>query len=210
MAQLELDTRARRLRARGVAGNAILGAFRRRSNGVANGEGSDIRLPSVPTPEDARRLAAMDRSRVDGTALLFRKGEAGRRCRARAVRGELMSDDIKQLPSCFYELPEDLKLPVSGRTGGTVQSSDFGNMVDELGAPRLIAPTIMRRKLGKIAKGKAPGFSGNGPDLYASLPDCWVEWAVEFANIIQFTQITPRAWHIGLVWRHVAGWTHVT
>ena len=30
-AQLELDTRARRLRARGVAGNAILGAFRCRS-----------------------------------------------------------------------------------------------------------------------------------------------------------------------------------
>ena len=57
----------------------------------------------------------------------------------------------------------------------------------------------MRRKLGKIAKGKAPGFSGNGPDLYASLPDCWVGWAVELANIIQFTQITPRAWHIDLV-----------
>ena len=37
-AQLELDTRARRLRARGVAGNAILGAFRCRSP------------PSHPTP----------------------------------------------------------------------------------------------------------------------------------------------------------------
>ena len=48
-------------------------------------------------------------------------------------------------------------------------------------------------------KATASGFSGNGPDLYASLPDCWVEWAVELANIIQFTQITPRAWHIGLV-----------
>ena len=72
-------------------------------------------------------------------------------------------------------------------------------MVDELGAPRPITVAIMRRKLGKIAKGKAPGFSGNGPGLYASLPDCWVEWAVELANIIQFTQITPRAWHIDLV-----------
>ena len=72
-------------------------------------------------------------------------------------------------------------------------------MVDDLGAPRLITVAIMRCKLGEKAKGKAPGFSGNGPDLYAALPDCWVEWAVELVNIIQFTQITPRTWHIDLV-----------
>ena len=172
---------------------------RRRSNGVVNDEGPDTRSTSVPTVEDAKRLAATDRSRVDDTALLFRKGEAGRRCRAHAVKGELTEDDIKQLPSCFHELLEDLKSPVSGRTGVTVKSSDFANMVDELGAPRPITIEIMRRKLVKIAKGKAPGFSGNGPDLYASLPDRWVGWAVELANIIQFTQITPRAWHIDLV-----------
>ena len=53
--------------------------------------------------------------------------------------------------------------------------------------------------LEKKAKGKAPGFSGNGPDLYAALPGCWVEWAVELANIMQFTQIAPRAWQIDLV-----------
>jgi len=98
------------------------------------------------------------------------------------VKGELTEDDITQLPSCFHELLDDLKSPVSGRTGATVQSSDFANMVDELGAPRLITVPIMRRKLGEIAKGKAPGFSGNGADLYASLPDCWTdpelkEWA---------------------------------
>jgi hypothetical protein len=188
----------------GAAAAATLGAHvdgdsRRRSNGVVNDEGLNIGSTAVPKAGDVRRLATMDRSRVDDTALLFRKGEAGRRCRARAVKGELTKDDITQLPSCFHELLEDLKSPVSGRTGATVQSSDFANMVDELGAPRLITPAIMRRKLGKIAKGKAPGFSGNGPDLYASLPDCWVEWAVELANIIQFTQITPRAWHIDLV-----------
>ena len=153
----------------------------------------------MPTPEDVKRLAALDRSRVDDTALLFRRGEAGRRCRARAVKGELTDDDITQLPGCFHELLDDLKSPVSGRTGAKVKPSDFANMVDDLGAPRLITVAIMRRKLGKIAKGKAPGFSGNGPDLYASLPDCWVEWAVDLANIIQFTQITPRAWHIDLV-----------
>ena len=80
-----------------------------------------------------------------------------------------------------------------------MRSSDFANMLGDSGAPRLITLAIMRRKLGKIANGKAPGFSGDGPDLYATLPDCWVEWAVELANIIQFTQITPRAWHIDLV-----------
>ena len=82
-----------------------------------------------------------------------------------------------------------------------VRSSDYVNMLDDSGAPRLITLAIMRRKLGKIAKeGKAPGFSGNGPGLYAAaLPDYWVEWAVELANMIQFTQITPRAWHIDLV-----------
>ena len=158
---------------------------RRRSNGVADGEGEGSRPTAVPTPENVKRLAAMDCSRVDGTVLLFRRGEAGRRCRARAVKGELMDDDITQLPSCFHELLDDLKSPVSGRTGATVQSSDFANMLDDLGVPRLITVAIMRRKLGKIAKGKAPGFSGNGPDLHAPLPDCWVEWAVELANIIK-------------------------
>ena len=157
---------------------------RRRSNGVADGECSGSRPTSMPTPEHVKRLAAMDRSRVDVTALLFRRGEAGRRCRARAVKGELADDDITQLPSCFHELLDDLKSPVSGRTGATVKSSDFANMVDDLGAPRLITVAIMRRKLGKVAKGKAPGFSGNGPGLYAPLPDCWVEWAVELASII--------------------------
>ena len=118
----------------------------------------------------------MDRSRVDDTALLFRRGAAGRRCCARAVKGELTDDDITQLPNCFHELLIDLKSPVSGRTGATVRSSDCVNMLDDSGAPRLIKVAIMRRKLGKIAKGKAPGFSGNGPGLYAALPDCWVEW----------------------------------
>ena len=133
---------------------------RSRSNGVANLAGSEVRPTSVPNAEYVKRLAALDRSRVDDTALLFRKDATGRRCRARAVKGELTHDDITQLPCCFHELLDDLKSPVSGRTGATVQSSDFANMVDELGAPRLITPAIMRRKLGKIAKGKAPGFSG--------------------------------------------------
>ena len=67
-----------------------------------------------------------------------------------------------------------LRSPViHAATGGRVKSADFVNMLGDDGQPRLFTRTIMRRKLGKIAKGKAPGFSGNGPDLYASLPDEW-------------------------------------
>ena len=91
----------------------------------------------------------MDRLRVDDTAVLFRRGAAGRRCRTRAVKGELMDDDITQLPNCFHELLIDLQSPVSGRTGATVRSSDFTNMLDDSDAPRLITVAIMRRKLGK-------------------------------------------------------------
>ena len=53
--------------------------------------------------------------------------------------------------------------------------------------------------MSSIAKQKAPGLSGNGPDLYAAQPGSWVEWAVTLFNVIQHTQITPRGWHIDLV-----------
>ena len=125
---------------------------RRRSNGVADGDGLDSQSTSVPSIADVMRLAAMDRSRVDDTALLFRKGEAGRRCRARAVKGELTTDDITQLPSCFHELLEDLKSPVSGRTGATVQPPDFANMVDDLGAPRLITVAMLQSCAANLGK----------------------------------------------------------
>ena len=72
-------------------------------------------------------------------------------------------------------------------------------MLGDDGQPRMISRTILRRKLGKIAKGKAPGYSSNGTDLYVAMPDGWVDWAVKLANIIQFTQITPTGWHIDLV-----------
>ena len=72
-------------------------------------------------------------------------------------------------------------------------------MIDEDGQPRLLTRATMRRKLGKIAKGKAPGLSGNGLDLYTSLPDEWLDWAVELAAIIQYTQVAPHGWHIDLI-----------
>ena len=121
---------------------------RRRPNGVAADEGPGTGgSTSVPTAEHVKRLAAMDRSRVDDTALLFRRGVAGRRCRARAVKGGLTDDGIKQLPSRFHELLIDLQLPVSDCTGAMVRPSDFANMQDDSGAPRLLTVAIMRRKL---------------------------------------------------------------
>jgi len=72
-------------------------------------------------------------------------------------------------------------------------------MIGEDGAPRQFDFATIRRKLGSIAKQKAPGLSGNGPDLYACTPDCWVERAVKLCNIIQHSQVTPRAWHVDLV-----------
>ena len=72
-------------------------------------------------------------------------------------------------------------------------------MLNDAGNPREIDLVILRRKLGGIAKGKAPGYTGNGPDLYASLPDSWAVWAVRLANLILFTQVTPHNWHIDLV-----------
>ena len=71
-------------------------------------------------------------------------------------------------------------------------------MIDEDGAPRQFDFATIRRKLGSTAKQKAPGLSGNGPDLYACMPGCWVEWAVALCSIIQHSQVTPRAWNVYL------------
>ena len=78
-----------------------------------------------------------------------------------------------------------LHKPVSGVTGKTVQACDYSSMIDENGNPRTIELVTVRRKLCRIAKRKAPGYSGNGPDLYAALPDCWVVWAVKLFNIMR-------------------------
>ena len=32
------------------------------------------------------------------------------------------------------------------------------------------------------------------------MPDCWVEWAAKLCNIIHHFQVTPRAWHVDLVY----------
>ena len=135
----------------------------------------------------------------DDTALLFRRSAEGRACRMRAVLGRLTGDDRTQVPSCFAPLLGYLERPLSRATGATVRESDYTAMVDDDGVPRVIDIATVRRKLSSIAKQKAPGLSGNGPDLYAAQPDSWVEWAVTLFNVIQHTQITPRGWHIDLV-----------
>ena len=80
-----------------------------------------------------------------------------------------------------------------------MREADYISMVDENGVPRTIDMATVRRKLGSIAKQKAPGLTGNGSDLYAAQPGSWVEWAVMLFNVIQHTQITPRSWHVDLV-----------
>ena len=133
------------------------------------------------------------------TALMFRRSPEGAACRQRAATGTLTEGDKRELPKCFHELIEHLESPTNEATGVKVKPADYVNMLNEKGDPREIDLVILRRKLGGIAKGKAPGYSGNGPDLYASLPDSWAVWAVRLANLILFTQVTPHNWHIDLV-----------
>ena len=136
----------------------------------------------------------------DDTALLFRRSAEGRACRMRAVLGQLTGNDRSQVPPCFAILLVYLERPVSRTTGATVREADHISMVDEDGVPRIIDMATVRRKLRSIAKQKAPGLTGNGPDLYAAQPDSWVDWAVVLFNVIQHTQVTPRGWHVDLVY----------
>ena len=65
-----------------------------RSNGDERGEVAGVgALTEVPTQGEVRELAALDRGSFDDTALLFRRGAAGRSCRARAVQGGVTEDD---------------------------------------------------------------------------------------------------------------------
>ena len=118
-------------------------------------------ITMAPTQDEAWELAAFDRGSFDDTALLFRRGAAGRSCRERAAQGGVTEDDRQQLLPCFHELLEHLQSLVSGLTGETVRSKDFVNMLGDDGSPRVFDRTILPRKLGKIAKGKALGNSGN-------------------------------------------------
>ena len=77
-----------------------------------------------------------------------------------------------------------------------MREADYISMIDENGVPRIIDMATVRRKIRSSAKQKAPGLTGNGPDLYAAQPGSWMEWTVVLFNVIQHTQVTPRGWHL--------------
>ena len=122
--------------------------------------------------EMVERLAAPEPGPVD-TAILFRRNEEGREFRRRATAGALTPHGISRVPECFHDLLKHLAPPISKATGLPVHCTDYESMIDGDGAPRQFDFAAIRRKLGGIAKQKAPGLSGNDPDLYACMPDCW-------------------------------------
>ena len=132
----------------------------------------------VPSVEEVMKLAAAAETGDSNTALMFRRSPEGAVCRQRAVTGTLTEGDKRELPKCFHKLLDHLESPTTELTGTKVKPADYANMLNERGETREIDLVILRRKLGGIAKGKAPGYSGNGPDLYASLPGSWAVWAV--------------------------------
>ena len=150
-----------------------------RSAAALNGRWKRRRGPTGETerPEMARHIEsiATPPDLPDDTALLFRRNGEGRACRRRAVLGELTGDNRSQIPPCFARLLTHLERPrISRMAGKTVRESDYASMVDEGGVPRVIDMATVRRKLRGFAKQKAPGLTGNGPDLYAAQPDSWV------------------------------------
>ena len=175
----------------GRSASALNGRWRRRRGPTGESERPEMarHIESITTPPDL----------PDDTALIFRWDGDGCVCRRWAVLGELTGDDRSQIPPCFAPLLTHLERPISRTTGTMVRESNYTSMVDESGVPRPIDMAMMRRKLQGIAKQKAPGLTGNGPDLYAPPPSSWVEWAVVLFNIIQHTQVTPRGWHVDLV-----------
>jgi hypothetical protein len=79
-------------------------------------------------------------------------------------------------------------------------------MAQEDGTPNPATFDDLRRKLGGIAKQKAPGYSGNGPDLHAPMPDVWAAGVLLLLNITQHSGVTPHAWHIDLMhYLHTGG-----
>ena len=115
------------------------------------------------------------------------------------MRGELTSEEIAEIPGVCHPLLRHLQSPLSAETGATVLPSDYVTMAQVDGTPNLVTFDDLRRKLGGIAKQKAPGYSGNGPDLHASMSDVWTVDVLLLLNIIQHSGVTPHAWHVDLM-----------
>ena len=152
--------------------------------------------PSAPTVWETAELRHGDER---NTAKLFSRTAEGRRTRQRAVRGELTPEEIAKIPEIFHPLLRHLQSPVSSLTGETVVPSDYVHMAQADGTPNPVTFDDLRRKLGGIAKQKAPGYSGNGPDLHAPMLDVWAADVLTLLIVIQHSGVTPHAWHVDLM-----------
>ena len=133
------------------------------------------------------------------TVKLFSRSVEGRRTRQRALRGGLTPEEIAEVPENFHPLLRHLHSPLSAEMGATVLPSDYVMMAQVDGTPNPVTFDDLRRKLGGIGKQKAPGYSGNGPDLHAPMPGVWAADVLLLLNIIQHSGVTPHAWHVDLV-----------
>ena len=92
-----------------------------------------------------------------------------------------------------------LQSPISSLAGETVVPAGYATMAQGDGTPKPDTFDDLRRKLGGIAMQKAPGYSGNGPDLHVSMPGVWAADVLTLLNIIQHSSVTPHAWHVYLM-----------
>ena len=152
--------------------------------------------PSAQTVRDTAELRHGDER---DTVKLFSRSAEGRRTRQRAVRGELTPKEVAEIPEIFHPLLRHLQSPISSLTGVTVVPSDYATMAQVDGTPNPVTFDDLRRKLGGIAKQKAPGYSGNEPDLHAPMPDVWAADVLTLLNAIQHSGVTPHAWHVDLM-----------
>ena len=153
---------------------------------------------STPPAQTVRDTAELRHGDEYDTIKLFSRTAEGRRTRQRAVRGELTPEEIAEIPEVFHSLLTHLQSPVSSLTGETVVPSDYVHMAQADGTPNPVTFDDLRRKLGGIAKQKAPGYSGNGPDLHAPMPDVWV------ADVLtMFTCTLPEETNVRRRWLQV-------
>jgi len=154
---------------------------------------------SAPSAQAVRDTTELRHGDDHDTVKLFSRSAEGRRTRQRAVRGELTPKEVAEIPEIFHPLLRHLQSPISSLTGVTVVPSDYATMAQVDGTPNPVTFDDLRRKLGGIAKQKAPGYSGNEPDLHAPMPDVWAADVLTLLNIIQHSGVTPHAWHVDLM-----------
>ena len=123
-----------------------------------------------PTAADIANLTTTDRP--EDTALLMRRNADGRRCKLHATESTLRPQDIADIPAQFWPLLPHFRRKTISASEERVQQSDYTNMLAVDGSPKPMEWVEWQRKMGDIAKGKAPGYSGNTSNLYVSLPAC--------------------------------------